>query len=190
MKSVSQARKEIIQSARPLEAESVPLEEALDRVIAKAERAKCTKPAHDVSAMDGFALNGGGKTWHIMGKIAAGDKLPSYRLKKGEAMHISTGAPLPKGADRILIKEDATLTAKKLTAKQTPKKDIYIRKKASDFRKGQKLFSKGIKLTPPILSLAAAAGISKLTLYRRPQIALLSNGNELVSLGTLPKPHQ
>lgn len=170
--------------------EAVPLAEALGRTLARDVIAARDQPPFDASAMDGWAVRAadGGGPHRIMGESAAGRGFAG-ELRPGEAIRIFTGAPLPDGADAIVIQEDARAEGDRV---DMPAPDVgrHVRRAGNDFRAGQRLLSAGERLDPWRLSLAAAAGDAELIVARRPTVAILGGGDEIVPAGAHAGPHQ
>ncbi|WP_321489260.1 gephyrin-like molybdotransferase Glp [uncultured Hyphomonas sp.] len=172
--------------------ETVPVGEALGRVLAQDVSARTTTPPADVSAMDGYAVRladvlEAGNRLQVVGEIPAGT-LPGKPVTQGEAMRIFTGAPLPEGADHILIQEEADRTGDtiEVTAPQTEAK--HIRKAGRDFSKGDILVTAGTRLAPADLGLAAAGNNGSVTVLRKPKVAILPGGDELLPPGSEMEP--
>jgi molybdopterin molybdotransferase len=173
--------------------ETVPLAQALGRTLAQAIDATRDQPPFAASAMDGWAIRRVDLTpdarFRIVGESAAGRAYPSV-IGHGEAVRIFTGAPIPAGADLVIIQEEATRDGEtvRFAAGETPKSNI--RPAGGDFRSGDRLLEAGDRLDPWRLSLAAAAGRASLTVARRPRVAILATGDELVPPGADPAPDQ
>lgn len=168
--------------------ETVPVGEALGRVLAQDVSARTTTPPADVSAMDGYAVRladvlEAGNRLQVTGEIPAGT-LPGKPVAPGEAMRIFTGAPLPEGADHILIQEEAERTGDtiEVTAPQTDAK--HIRQAGRDFSRDDILVTAGTLLSPADLGLAAAGNNGSVTVRRKPKVAILPGGDELLPPGT------
>lgn len=174
--------------------ENVAVGEALGRVLARDVAANTTTPPTDVSAMDGYAVRLSdvretGNRLQVTGEIPAGT-LPDRPVAQGEAMRIFTGAPLPEGADHILIQEEAHRTDDmiEVTAAQTEAK--HIRKAGRDFSRGEILVSGGTRLFPADLGLAAAGNNATVSVWRKPKVAILPGGDELRPPGSELQPGQ
>ncbi|WP_269716086.1 molybdopterin molybdotransferase MoeA [Caulobacter sp. NIBR2454] len=190
--TVEEARRRMLARAHPLAPETVSLDQAAGRVLAADVAAGRDQPPFDASAMDGWAvrnadLNGG--ALRIVGESAAGHGYPTT-LQAGEAVRIFTGAPVPAGADRVVIQEEASRDGDLLTPKGAADAPAYVRPRGGDFQAGDVLLHKGDVLTPWRLALAAAAGRDALTVARRPRIAILTGGDEVVAPGGEPGPWQ
>jgi molybdopterin molybdotransferase len=174
----------------PLEPEQVPLAQATNRVLARAIAAQRDQPAGDVSMMDGYALRGAdaGGELRVRGEIAAGDAPWTSELGQGEAARIFTGAPMPPGADCVVMQEYATRSGETLRIQQAPKPGQHIRRRGEELRAGVVALPAGTVLRAAELSLAAACGATHVLLHRQPRVAILCTGSELVPLGEEPGP--
>ncbi|WP_303760987.1 gephyrin-like molybdotransferase Glp [Sphingobium yanoikuyae] len=187
---VADAQARLLALADPLPAEHVPVATCAGRWLATDITALRDQPWADLSAMDGYAVRAseGAGPWQLVATSSAGDSdIPA--LQPGQACRIFTGAPLPAGADAILIQENATRDGDKLTAHDgilTPGR--HVRPLGSDFRAGTLLVSAGSRLTPGQIALAVLGGHGSLPVGARPRIALLSTGNELVPPGAPTPP--
>lgn len=188
---VEDARARILDLALPMPAETVALGDAVGRVLAEAVAATRDQPPFDASAMDGWAVQSadGGAARRIVGESAAGHGYEAV-LGAGEAVRIFTGAPVPNGADAVVIQEKAARDGETLSVEGAPKAGDNIRGAGGDFRAGRLLLEAGVRLDPWRLSLAAAAGRADLAVARRPRVAVLSTGEEIVAPGTTPGPWQ
>ena len=170
--------------------ESIALDEALGRVLAEDIIAKRDQPPFAGSAMDGYALRASETPGRlsVIGEAAAGRGLVAA-LKAGEAARIFTGAPMPDGADSVLIQEDALREGDVLIA---PSVELaqHVRARGIDFHAGDILLRKGAPLDGVAISLAASAGLPALQVYKKPRIAILATGDEIVPPGGDPGPHQ
>jgi molybdopterin molybdotransferase len=187
MLSVVEAHARVIAAFSPLPAESVSIAEAAGRVLASAPKARLTQPAADLSAMDGYAVRAEDvpavpTTLTLVGQAPAGGSY-DHALKPGEAVRIFTGAPLPMGADAIVIQEDTKADGKKITILEAPRIGRHIRKAGLDFAAGDRPFEVGRTLTTRDVALAAAMNLPWLSVHRKPRVAILSTGDELVMPG-------
>lgn len=193
--SVAAALDRVLATAtEPLEAETVPLAEGFGRTLAADLSARRTQPPFDVSAMDGYAVQAldtarPGVPLRVVGQSAAG---MGYRgqLASGEAVRIFTGAPVPPGADAILIQENASWDGDSLTAREPAVAGRHIRRAGLDFTEGEIGLGAGSRLNPAELALAAAMNHAHVPVVRRPRVAILATGDELVAPGTQPGPDQ
>jgi molybdopterin molybdotransferase len=191
---VEEARARILKNVKPLPAEAVTLEQALGRVLAKPLKAVRNQPPFDASAMDGYAVIAADvanppATLRLIGLSAAGHGFKG-RLKRGDCVRIFTGAPVPKGADAVVIQENTVASGKAVTVLQTAKPEQNIRFAGLDFRKGDLLLPAGLTLGARDIGLAAAANAPKLAVRRRPVVALIATGDELVLPGGTPRADQ
>ncbi|EYF02063.1 molybdopterin molybdotransferase MoeA [Chondromyces apiculatus] len=186
-----QALTQLLASARPLGAERVSLDDAAGRVLAEDIVAPDALPPFDHSSMDGYALASADLTGPpphslpVRGESAAGGPLPS--LDPGAACRIFTGARLPDGADTIVPQEDTERAGDTLTLRDTPKPGTWIRRRGADLDAGTVALSRGTRLTPGKVALAAALDRPQLLVARRPLLTLLCSGDELRSPG-IPGP--
>ncbi len=190
--SVDEALERILASVgAPLESESVPLAEALGRTLAADVIARRTQPPFDVSAMDGYAVRAvelaPGKRVRLVGESAAG-KGYDAPLGAGETVRIFTGAPVPPGADAILLQEDASVEDGWVSAKAPP--GPHIRTKGLDFSQGEIALSAGTRLGAPELALAASTNTATVEVARRPRVAIIASGDELAPPGSELGPAQ
>lgn len=178
----------------PLTSERVPLAECRGRTLADDIAALRTQPPFPASAMDGYAVRATDiaqvpATLKVIGESAAGRRF-SGEVKTGEAVRIFTGAPVPAGADTILIQENTKTEGTSVTALETETLGRYVRRAGLDFSAGDVLLKKGQRLMPAELALAAAMNHPALAVTRRPRVALLATGDELVRPGEEIGPDQ
>ncbi|WP_173931733.1 gephyrin-like molybdotransferase Glp [Chelativorans sp. Marseille-P2723] len=189
--SVDEALERVLAGIRRLPAEKTPLHEAAGRVLAAKLSALRTQPPFDVSAMDGYAVQAADiatvpAILSVIGEAAAGRRF-SGRVRPGEAVRIFTGAPVPEGADTILIQENARpMEAGRIEAITSVVLGRHIRSAGTDFHNGDILLDDGRVLDPAALSLMAAAGHSHLPVVGRPLVAIIATGDELVPPGIEP----
>jgi len=180
----AQARMFALRDALPVE--TVPLADAAGRYAAGDIAARRTQPALDLSAMDGYAIRFAERPgpWTVVGESAAGGGL-ARALAPGEAARIFTGAPVPEGADVVLIQEEATSEGARaiMTGEGPARVGAHIRRRGSDFAEGDVLIRAGAPIGAAAIALAASAGHGALPVRRRPRVAILSTGNELVPPG-------
>ena len=191
---VEEARARILKNVKPLAVESVKLEQALGRVLAKPLKAVRNQPPFDASAMDGYAVVAADvaitpATLKLIGLSAAGHAFKG-RLKRGDCVRIFTGAPVPRDADAVVIQENTEAEGKSIRVLQPAKAEQNIRFSGLDFRKGDALLPPGIRLGARDIGLAAAANAPKLAVRRRPVVALIATGDELVLPGAKPRADQ
>lgn len=178
----------------PVEAEALPLAEAHGRTLAAPVIAARTQPPFAASAMDGYAvrsasLTGRSVSLRLSGESAAGHASPDP-VGAGEAFRISTGAPLPEGADQVVIQENCQRENDNIITAEPARPGANIRKAGVDFSRGDRLLDAGCKVSAAGLSLVASAGLSTVSVYCRPKVGLLSTGDELVEIGAAAGPDQ
>lgn len=187
---VAEALSRILEGVKPTKPETVPLTQAQGRILAKPVTAKRDQPPFQSSAMDGYAVRAAdGPTLSVYGTSQAGARYKGT-LKPGTAIRIFTGAPVPKGADAVLIQENTTREGDQLTVLEPVTPNQNIRRKGLDFAKGDVLIEAGTRLTARHLMLAAAANCAELSVRAKPRVAILSTGDELVAPGEKPGPDQ
>jgi molybdopterin molybdotransferase len=192
--SVEDALRRILDSVAPTPAETIMLEDARGRVLAEPLSALVTQPPFNASAMDGYAVRGADLAGNvpkltIIGEAAAGHPFEGS-VGPGQAVRIFTGAPVPEGADAIVIQEDAERDGDMVLIRDGNVETGHIRKQGFDFREGTKMLAPGRRFGPREISLAAAMGHRAIAVRRRPRIAILSTGDELVPPGARPGPGQ
>jgi molybdopterin molybdotransferase len=178
--------------ARPLPAEPVALEAAADRVVAAEARSAVDLPPFDRSAMDGFAVRAAdtassGGPLRLAGEVAAG-ALAEAALAPGTAVGITTGAPLPAGADAVLRSESAVVRDGHVAPQEVVPPGRHVRYRGEDVRAGDVLARPGDRLTLPRLSALASAGVGEVRVHRRARVHVLVTGDELLPLGAPPQP--
>lgn len=192
--TVVEARGRMLSDAARLGVEKVALADALGRVLAAPIVADRHQPPFDASAMDGWAIRredlAPGATFRIVGESAAG-RAYGRPVEADQAVRIFTGAPVPPGADLVVIQENATRDGDTVTfAIDRDPPPSNIRPAGGDFRSGDLLLAEGARIDAWRLSLAAAAGRADLAVARRPRVAILATGDELVPPGASPAPDQ
>lgn len=190
MITVSEALEQLFALARPLGSETVPLLQAHGRVLARDVAATRDQPPFDGSAMDGYAVTdvAPGMRLRVVGESAAGHGF-YQTVKDGEAVRIFTGAPVPPGAKAVVIQEDVTRDGDWITIGETPEDNTHIRPAGGDFRVGDTVGA-GRIIGPNDIALMAAMNIAEVPVARRPVVALISTGDELVMPGETPGPDQ
>ncbi|QBY00731.1 molybdopterin molybdotransferase MoeA [Rhodophyticola sp. CCM32] len=192
MISVAEALAHCLALTRVLETETVPLAEASGRVLARAVLAKRDQPPFAASAMDGYAVQGAGVApgarFTIIGEAPAGHMWQG-QIGPGQAVRIFTGAPVPEGADRIIIQEDVTREGDQITLGDRLDEGLHIRPAGGDFRAGHRIEAPR-RLSPADIALAASMNHPILPVTRRPNVALIATGDELVQPGEIPAPDQ
>jgi molybdopterin molybdotransferase len=187
--SVDAARLRAVAAAAVVpEVECLPLERAAGRVLAGAVVAGTALPPFDNAAMDGYALRladlAGCGPWSlpVALRIAAGDRVPR-RLGAGSAARIFTGAPIPEGADAVVMQEAVARQGDRIVLTHRPRPGQNIRRRGEDLAPGAEALAAGVALTPPRLALLAGSGVPTVPVRRRVRVAILSTGNELVEPG-------
>ena len=195
MTPVAEALRLILAGARrPTAVDTVPLRRAAGRVLAGDLAALRTQPPCDVSAMDGYAVRSGDlaevpASLALVGESAAGRAF-SGEIGPGEAARIFTGAPMPRGADTVVIQENTAAGDGRVTIRQAEPPGRHVRRAGQDFRLGDGLLTAGRRLGAADLALAAAMNHPALPVFRRPRVAVLATGDELVQPGEEPGPGQ
>lgn len=187
---VSDALAAVLADAEPLPEEMVSLDEAYHRVLARDVASRRTQPPEAMSAMDGYAVRAADAATvdsrlMVVGEVAAGRPFAG-RVGPGEAVRIFTGGVVPDGADAVVIQEDTVAEGKLVTIKEAAISGRHIRPAGVDFREGDVLLRKGSRLTERDLALAAGMNHPHLAVCRRPRVAILATGDELVMPGTTP----
>lgn len=184
---VAEAQSRLFALAAPLPVERVPLAEAAGRWAAEDVAALRTQPASDLSAMDGYAIRFADLPgpWQVIGESAAGRAFAG-EAAPGQAVRIFTGAPMPAGADTVLVQEEAGRdgTLLTLTGEGPARLGRNVRRKGLDFASGDALFRAGDRLTPARLALAGLSGHATLHVHRKVRVAIAATGDELVPPGT------
>jgi len=193
MMPVDEAIERIFRKLPALGSETVPLARAHRRVLTQPLVARHSQPPFDASAMDGYAVRAAevvpGRPLKLAGTSQAGARFVGM-MEHGQCVRIFTGAPLPIGADAVIMQEEATAKGNQISFEKTPPVGQSVRKQGFDFRRGAELLPAGVALTPAMLNLAASANHPALTVTRRPTIAVLATGDELVPPGTSLGPDQ
>ena len=194
MISVEEALAQLLAPLGPVPPEQVSVADAVGRVLAEDVAARRTQPPFAVSAMDGYAVRAEDVanvpvTLRIVAEIPAGAGFGG-RLGPGEAARIFTGAPLPDGADAIVIQEDTERSGDRVEIREGAPSGRYVRPAGLDFAAGDVLLKAPRRLTPRDVGLAAAMNRPWLFVHRRPRVAILSTGDEIVMPGDPIGPHQ
>ncbi|MFC3895004.1 molybdopterin molybdotransferase MoeA [Lentzea rhizosphaerae] len=198
------ARRTAREAVKPLEAVELALPDAVGFALASGVRALADQPTCDTSAMDGYAVAGPGPgPWTVAGRVAAGDPVPDTTLQSGEAFGVATGAPVPAGSDLVIPVERCTVEGSRLVEQaqcqhsgcrhsgcQHPvpaQVGKNIRRRGEDWSAGDELVPAGSAVSPAVLGLAAGAGHDTLLVHRRPRVAVIVTGDELLHAGP-PRP--
>lgn len=192
MITVDEARARLFELVSPLPAEEVPLERAAGRVLARDVTARRDQPPFAASAMDGYAVKADEVQLHAMFKVI-GESAAGHRFHgtvgPGQAVRIFTGAPLPEGADFVVLQEDVARKDDLITITGDPSSSANVRPQGGDFREGS-TFAAPRVLSAADIALLAAMNIAAVPVVRRPVVALISTGDELVMPGEEPGPDQ
>jgi molybdopterin molybdotransferase len=185
---VNEAKKRVEACAIVLPAIRIPLLESLGMTLAEPVVSTVDMPPFDQSAMDGYAFpmepSFSEKPFRVIGEIAAGGQA-TVGLVSGEAMRIFTGAPVPPGADTVVMQEKVRREGDQLWIEDLPlKKGGNVRPKSSQTKKGETALHTGTPLTPAAIGLLAGLGITHVNVYAKPRVALLITGSELAAPGT------
>src|SRR5665213_56444 len=191
---VTEALAAILAGAEPMPEEMVALDAGHRRVLARDLGALRTQPPQAMSAMDGYAVRAtdaaqAGARFRVIGEVAAGRPF-DRAVGSGEAVRIFTGGVIPEGADAVVIQEDTEVDGPFITITEATSVGRHIRPAGVDFNKGDVLLRGGSRLTDRDLSLAASMNYPELAVRRRPRVAVLATGDELVMPGSQPGPGQ
>lgn len=193
MVSFEEARTTILDSVQTVGTERVLLLDAAGRVLAEDVAAPWDLPLWNNSAMDGYAVRAGDCTaiprqLRVTGFLPAGAKADGFRVEPGCAVRIMTGAPLPEGSDAVVPVEETDDGQQVVTLNNPVKLGQHIRYRGEDVRHGIVFVRAGSLVRPPEVNMLASFGKALVTVYRRPSVAILSTGDELVDLGATPGP--
>lgn len=191
---VADALSAVLAGAEPMPEETVALDSAHHRVLARDVAALRTQPPQAMSAMDGYAVRSADAAHaaarlKVIGEVAAGRPF-ERAVGAGEAVRIFTGGVIPDGADAVIIQEDTVVEGGGITITEAAVRGRHIRPAGVDFRQGEVLLAAGSRLTDRDLSLAAGMNYPHLPVRRRPKVAILATGDELVMPGQIPGPGQ
>ena len=198
LSTVAEAQARILAVVSPLPSEDVGLDAALGRVLAGSVVSARTLPPFDNSGMDGYAVRSldvaaaSGTSPVVLpveGESRAGEP-PHARLRAGSAMRIMTGAPLPDGADAVVRYEDTDSGRETVSIRVAVKSGENLRRAGEDMRPGEDVLSPGRRLRSADLAVCAALGFARVQVRRRPRVAILSTGDELVPVDVTPGPGQ
>jgi len=194
MISVEEAFTRIVGNFQALPAEQVALADALGRVLAADLISRRTQPPADVSAMDGYAVRAADvakvpTTLKRIGAAPAGEAFDG-EVGPGETVRIFTGGPMPKGADAVVIQEDTEAEGDQVLVRESAAAGNYVREAGLDFREGQVGATVGTRLGPGEVGLAAAMNLPWVNVVRRPRVAILATGDEVVMPGDPVGPDQ
>lgn len=189
MLALAEAQARILADVAPLAAERVPLDDAVSRVLAVDVRSTIDLPPFDHSAMDGYAVVAadGVEERPVVAESRAGGPLPGA-LARGFAARIFTGAPMPDGADAVVMQEDATRAGDRVSFAKAPRLGQHVRRRGEDLALGALAIPVGTRLRATHLPLLAALEIVRPTVFRSPVVGVLATGDELREPGAPPRP--
>src|SRR5436309_13962668 len=193
MISEEEARARILDKIKPLPERAVPLAQALGCFAAQGYFARLALPVFDNSAMDGYAVVASackkGARLRVTGEQHAG-RDRQLRVSPGEAVRIFTGAPMPSGADAIVMQEDVTRDRDEIAINTDVEAGEFIRQRGSDLAEGQRIVAKGQRLRAATIALLASQGFAEVTVGGEVNAAIISTGDELVKPGEKLEPGQ
>lgn len=183
----SEARRRILETVGPGSVTWVPLELALDQVLAQEIMGLVDSPPFDNSSMDGYAVRAteakNGATLRVSAETQAAGSDLGLELSPGEAIRIFTGAAIPAGADAVIMQEDVERDGDSILVKEGVEVGEFIRRRGGDVCAGQKLLSRGDLMTPTRIGLLASQGIPEVPVHARPMVEIVTTGDELVEPG-------
>ena len=187
--NVEQARKKILDSVKPVvDVETIPIREALNRVLAESIKSTINVPPHINSAMDGYAVSGtdipttGEKRLSVIGTVMAGRPL-DITIAAGQCARIMTGGKIPAGTDTVIMQEHVQREDDNITITASHKTGQNVRQAGEDLAKGDTVFQVGRRLTPADIGMLASMGNATATVLRKIKVAFFSTGDELCSVG-------
>ena len=190
MLSVEEAQEQVLSAFQPLETETVPTLEATGRVLAVDLRADVDVPPHANSSMDGYAVRAADTatasqdsptSLHVIGDLPAGH-VPEQEVTAGTAIRIMTGAPIPPGADAVVKVEDTETEDGIINILTAVRPGNYVRPAGEDVRRGAIVLRRGTPIRPQELGMLAALGKTQVAVTRKPRVAILATGDELVPI--------
>ncbi len=196
MISVNEAVELILKKVSPLTGEEVPILKANGRVLFENVRAQRSVPPFANSAMDGYAVRWQDVKWtttarpvilRVLDEVRAG-YVAKHSVQKGTAIRIMTGAVIPRGADTIVRVEYTESVHGKVRIAKVDGRGSHVRGAGEDVQSGRTILQKGKRLGPADIGLMASVGKSKVQVYRRPSVGLISTGDELLEVGDPPRP--
>ncbi len=186
MLAYEEALQKVLGATSTIGSQTIPLSRALGRVLAAPVISRITQPPFDGSAMDGYAVIADdvkpGARLEKIGESQAGKGFEG-RVKNGQCVRIFTGAPMPEGADSVIIQELASADGRLIRFEKPVRTGQNVRPRGQDFMAGEKLLEEGTQLNPAAISLIAAANVAEIQVHEQPMIALLATGDELVEPG-------
>ena len=196
MIKVEEALNIVLESVQRIEAEKAGIIDSFGRVLAEDIKSDCDIPAFDYSAMDGYAVRsadtkgasaGNGVKLRVVGEFRAGGDT-SARVEKGQAVKIMTGAPIPQGADAVVMVEDTSMEGDNVEVFEEAEKGENIRLAGEDIKNGDLVIKRGTLLKEGHVGMLAALGIPAVSVKRRPKVAILATGDEVISIDEDIKP--
>ena len=193
MITYDEALQRVLKAVSPLPSTELALEEAAGLVLATPATARWDMPPCDNSAMDGFAIASNPEktdaVFEIIGASYAGHPF-NGKVQQGKAIRITTGAPLPEGVNTVIPVEETIENHGKISLFSTPETGQHVRYQGEEYQKGTVLAELGTVLRAGVIALLASAGVERVKVFKRPRVAIISTGDELVELGQEPKPGQ
>ncbi len=193
MISFEDSQRLLFKNVKPGAIIEAPLMESLGLALAKPLTARADSPRFDASAVDGYAVsmsdfsNKRRVALPLVGTIHAGAK-SLKALKPRSTLRIFTGAPVPKAVDAIVMQEDVNINEDRVTFSELPKLGAHIRKRGTEFRRGERLFESGTIITPAVAQSLAACGYAQVNVHSRPSVSIIITGDELRRPGTTLRP--
>ena len=186
MITVNQAISIIKSSVVQLKTEYINVENAINRILASDIKSKADSPPFDMSSMDGYAVkinkNINQTKFKVIHEIFAGDN-KNLKVLEGQTIRVFTGSKMPLGANRVIIQENCKIINKsEITVKIKKNDDLYIRKKGQDFKKGTLILKKKHKVNSRDIGLLVTSGIKRVLVFKKPKIAIIATGNELINI--------
>ena len=186
MITVNQAVSIIKSSVVCLKTEYINVEYAINRILATDIKSKADSPPFDMSSMDGYAVkinkNFNQTKFKVIHEIFAGDN-KNFKVLESQAIRVFTGSKIPFGANRVIIQENCRITNKsEITAEINNSDELYIRKKGQDFKKGALILKKKHQINSRDIGLLVTSGIKKVLVFKKPKIAIVATGNELINI--------
>jgi molybdopterin molybdotransferase len=196
MKSVEEACESVLAAFSPCGEERVPLLSALGRHLSVDLHARFDSPSFDNSAMDGYAVRASEfasvtseqpNTCLVVGESRAGGPPPAP-LAPGSAMRIFTGAPIPEGADAVVLQEDTNREGERVSVRERPRTGDHVRARASELRAGALALTQHTRIGPGEIALLASQEFASVTVFRKPRVAIVATGDELRDIGEPARP--
>jgi molybdopterin molybdotransferase len=187
-----EAQRRVLSLARPLAAERVALEASASRVLAEDVRAPADVPAFDASTMDGYAVRAAdvaaaaGAAMEVVGESRAGGAAPDLAPKK--ACRIFTGAPLPRGADAVIMQEEADREGDRVRFRTTPRPGAFVRRHGDDLHAGDVALARGTRIGPSAIAMLAGLDAAEVSVALGPRVAIVPTGDELRAIGVAGGP--